>query len=43
MMQRLKEPPSLQEFVGGKRDKAAELARCISAWDRVDRALARNN
>jgi hypothetical protein len=42
MMPRMEKPPSFQEFTGIKPDRAEELRRWMAAWDKVDRALARN-
>jgi hypothetical protein len=42
MLPNLKKPPTLDEFVGGKKDKTRELTRFLEAWDRVDAALAAN-
>ena len=43
MLPSLEKPPTLAEFVDGKKDKRAELVACLSAWDKIDRALARNH
>lgn len=43
MLPRLEKPPKLQDFVGGPRDKRAEIVECLNAWDKVDRALARRH
>jgi len=44
MMGRLEKPPTLKEFTGGaKVDKRAEIIECITAWDKIDRALARSH
>jgi len=43
MMGRLEKPPTLKEFVGAKVDKRAEIIECITAWDKIDRALARSH
>ena len=40
---RVEELPDFQEFVTGEKDKRAELIKCIDAWDKIDRALARNH
>lgn len=42
MLPNLKKPPTLQEFVGGKKDKSRDIARFVEAWDKVDSALAAN-
>jgi hypothetical protein len=41
-MPRLKEPPTFEQFVRGKKDRAAEVQRFHAAWDKIDRALARS-
>jgi len=43
MLHRLEKPPTLKEFVGGPRDKKAEIVECLTAWDKIDRALARSH
>ena len=43
MMPRLKEPPTYEQFVRGKKDRASEIQRFNAAWDKIDRALARSN
>lgn len=42
MLPHLKEPPTLDEFTGGSKDKRAAMVECINAWDKIDRALAGN-
>lgn len=42
MMPGAKDPPSFEAFTGYKPDRTEEIRRWLSAWDRVDRALARN-
>lgn len=42
MLPNLKNPPSLEEFSGGRRDRRSEIIRCLAAWDKVDAALAAN-
>jgi len=42
MLPNLEKVPSLEEFATGKRDSQADIAKCIAAWDAVDRALAMN-
>jgi hypothetical protein len=42
MMPHMKEPPKFEAFTGYKPDRADELKRWLAAWDKVDRALARN-
>ena len=37
------EPVSFGEFVDGEKDRRAEFLKCLDAWDRVDRALARSH
>ncbi|MCW1932610.1 hypothetical protein [Pararhodobacter zhoushanensis] len=41
-MPRMKKPPSFEEFTGIKPRRGQNLAACIAAWDRIDRALMRN-
>lgn len=43
MLGRVHPLPDMKEFVTGERDRAAEVKRWVAAWDRVDRALARNH
>lgn len=33
--------PDVEEWVSGKKNKAAELRRWVEAWDKVDAALSR--
>ncbi len=42
MMPTLKKPPTFAEFVGKEPDRGSAKQRCLEAWDKVDRALARN-
>lgn len=42
MLPWLKTPISLEAFVGSKVDEAARVKRFHAAWDKIDRALARN-
>jgi hypothetical protein len=44
MMPHLKKPPEFREFIGGGPNRAsrADIAACVAAWDRVDRALMAN-
>jgi hypothetical protein len=41
MLPHMDKPIQFQEFVTGEKDKRAEILKCISAWDKIDRALAR--
>ena len=42
MMPRFKNPPSLEKFVGRVVSHAERIQRFHQAWDKTDRALARN-
>jgi hypothetical protein len=42
MMPLMKKPPEFREFTGIKAAPRADLAACIAAWDRIDRALMAN-
>lgn len=42
MMPHMKKPPSFQDFVGVKHDRAAYVRRFDDAWNRLDAALRRN-
>ena len=42
MMPRLKNPPTLEKFVGRARSETGRVRNFHSAWDRIDAALARN-
>jgi hypothetical protein len=42
MMPHLKEPPGFEAFTGYKPDRAEQIRRWVEAWDKIDRALARN-
>jgi hypothetical protein len=42
MMPLMKKPPLFHEFTGTKANRKSDLAACIAAWDRVDRALMAN-
>jgi len=41
MLPRFKKPPSLKEFISGGNDRRSDLVQCLSAWDKIDRALSR--
>ncbi len=43
MLPNLKTVPSLEEFCDGARPKGQRIAEWVDAWDKVDRALARNS
>jgi hypothetical protein len=43
MLPHMEKPPQLYEFVHGEKDKRSERIKCIEAWDKIDRALARNH
>lgn len=43
MLGNVEKPPSFHEFVFGEKDNRAELLKCISQWDAVDRALGRTH
>lgn len=38
MLPQLEKPIPFDDFVTGKKDKRAEIAACLAAWDRLDRA-----
>ena len=38
---RVEKVPRLEEFTGIKPDPAADFARCLAAWDKIDAALRR--
>jgi len=42
MLPHLKKPPSFDKFVGQSENRVRDVAACVAAWDRVDRALSRN-
>lgn len=41
MLPHMEKPIQFQEFVTGEKDRRAELLKCLSAWDKIDAALAR--
>jgi hypothetical protein len=41
MLPNLDKPMSFYEYVHGEKDKRAELIKCLTAWDKIDRALGR--
>lgn len=43
MLPHFEKPLPFDEFVTGEKDKRAEIAACLAAWDRVDRALMRKH
>ena len=43
MLPQLEKPIPFDDFVTGKKDKRAEIAACLAAWDRLDRALTRKH
>jgi hypothetical protein len=42
MMPHMKKPPQFRDFTGIQPARGDDLAACIAAWDRIDRALMAN-
>lgn len=42
MLPNLKKPPTYQDYVGVKEDRAAYVRRFNEEWDRLDRAIGRS-